>query len=204
VGWPTACACACYVMSCRRMAAGAERRATVTAASALWNVNEWNVWNDGHQGTVRHAASPPKRSQARVILRSPSQFSLPLPLVLCPPSRSLSCALTHRPPSCVPSPTLLSLLTYLLTYVLTYLLTYLLTSRARSLAQPDRHRTPADMDPRAWIGKDAPPATPPLPAAPPGYLFHVEHGAAFCEVTNGGTCITDGAGPYGECSAAPC
>ena len=35
------------------------------------------------------------------------------------------------------------------------------------------------------------------PPSPPA-LFTVTDGLAYCEVTNGGTCVTDGAGDYGN------
>jgi hypothetical protein len=49
-----------------------------------------------------------------------------------------------------------------------------------------------------------PPSPPPLPPSPPsppvipGGLLTVTSGAEYCEATNGGACVTDGAGNYGD------
>ena len=42
-----------------------------------------------------------------------------------------------------------------------------------------------------------PPSLPPAPSAPAGWLWVVTSGSEFCQVSNGGTCVTDGAGKYG-------
>jgi hypothetical protein len=43
----------------------------------------------------------------------------------------------------------------------------------------------------------APPLSPPLPPSSPA-LLTVAAGASYCEVTNGGACVTDGSGDYGN------
>lgn len=45
---------------------------------------------------------------------------------------------------------------------------------------------------------NGPPTSPPPPIAPPNILWIIQSGSQYCSVTNGGRCVTDGPGSYGN------